>query len=88
VIRNRFGMLVTAMAAVLLAGCSRPAALAADRAGTAEAQPAKGAKDEIILSAAEQATARIETEAARLSRKPGMLRANGRIALAISEHGE
>jgi multidrug efflux pump subunit AcrA (membrane-fusion protein) len=39
-------------------------------------------RDEIVLSAAEQKTGMIQTEAAALSNEPGMLRVTGRITLA------
>lgn len=65
----------------LLTSCGRPNAPAA----SPEARPAaetKATKSELILSLVEQATAKIETEPARLSRQPDILHVKGRIALA------
>ena len=56
-------------------GCVAP------KASETVAEP-KGRKDEVVLSAAQQSTALIETQPAALSDQPEMLRVKGRIALA------
>ncbi len=81
-------ILILAVSAAL-AGCnspkpSAPAENKAEAKGTAEGKgaEAKGAKDELVIPAAEQATARIGVEAARVSPQAEMLHAKGRIVLA------
>lgn len=66
------------VAALLLAGCTRPVASSEPSA----AKEAKSAKDEVVLSSEQQAAAMIETRAATFSSAPDMLRVKGRIALA------
>jgi cobalt-zinc-cadmium efflux system membrane fusion protein len=63
---------------VTLTACNRTEPASAEAAPTAET---KAPKDEVILPTQEQATARIETEPAVLSREPDVLRVKGRIAI-------
>ncbi len=63
---------------LLLASCSAP------KASTdvhADKEP-KAAKDEVVLSPEQQASASVETQAITLSQEPDLLRVKGRIALA------
>ena len=62
---------------VALTACNRPEP-SAEAAPSAEI---KTPKNEVMLSPQEQATAKIETEPAILSRQPEMLRVKGRIAI-------
>jgi membrane fusion protein, heavy metal efflux system len=48
----------------------------------AASKQTKADKDEIVLSPERQASAKVETQAAALSKEPEMLRVKGRIALA------
>ncbi|MDP9054922.1 MAG: efflux RND transporter periplasmic adaptor subunit [Acidobacteriota bacterium] len=70
-------------ASVFLVGCGGPKEPAGESKHV-ETTPVetKAAKDELIISRAEQATAKIATEPARLSRQPDMIHAKGRIVLA------
>ncbi|MDP9170085.1 MAG: efflux RND transporter periplasmic adaptor subunit [Acidobacteriota bacterium] len=64
-------------AAAFLVGCSGSKEPAEAKSGET-----KAAKDELIISRAEQVTSKIATEPARLARQPDMLHAKGRIVLA------
>jgi cobalt-zinc-cadmium efflux system membrane fusion protein len=63
---------------VTLAACNRTEPAAAEAAPSTET---KTPKDEVILPAREQATAKIETELAVQSREPDILHVKGRIAI-------
>lgn len=72
--------LVALLPAIFLcAACSNPIA-SSETAAAAKAP--KASKDEIVLSPEQQASARIETQIAAISKEPEMLRVKGRIALA------
>jgi cobalt-zinc-cadmium efflux system membrane fusion protein len=63
---------------VLSVGCSNPSA---STEPSAAPQKTKPNKEEIVLSPEQQASAKIETQEASISKEPEMLRAKGRIAL-------
>jgi cobalt-zinc-cadmium efflux system membrane fusion protein len=75
--KNAKMIFATGVVGILLAGCTRPVATSEP----AEPKEAKPAKDEVVLSAEQQATAMIETRAAAFSNTPDTLRVKGTIAL-------
>jgi multidrug efflux pump subunit AcrA (membrane-fusion protein) len=74
--RHRFTVLL--LAACLLAGCNSKTA---EMTSPKNLKETKAARDEVILSPAQQTTARIETQAAVMSNRPDLLLTKGRIAL-------
>ncbi len=64
--------------AILFAGCSGPKA----SRDTSPATETKTSKNEVVLTADQQAAAMVETRAVAFSQEPDMLRVKGRIALA------
>ncbi|MBV8841813.1 MAG: efflux RND transporter periplasmic adaptor subunit [Bryobacterales bacterium] len=63
---------------LLLAACSNPKAATETPAG----KEATSAKDEVVLSPEQLASAQIQTQAIAMSQQPDLLRVKGRIALA------
>jgi membrane fusion protein, heavy metal efflux system len=64
---------------VVFVGCNKPGA--SPEAASANKPSENKAKDEVVLSAEQQATAKIEVQPAALSSAPEMLRVKGRLAL-------
>lgn len=71
-------LLVLSCVCFFFGGCNRPEAPTAAAAPSTE----NTRKDEVVLSAEEQSTSKVETQAAVLSKEPDMLKVKGRIALA------
>ena len=65
---------------LLLSSCERVRTEAQEARAAAKTESAN--KDEVVLSAEQQASVAIETQPAMLSAEPDLLRAKGRIALA------
>ena len=77
-----FLVLLLLLVSLASAGCNKPGGSAEAPAPTTENKPTENkAKDEVVLSAEQQATAKIEVQPAALSNAPEMLRVKGRIAL-------
>ncbi len=74
-------LLPVILAFLLFAACKSPQASSETPTTHSQAET-KGHKDEVALSPDQQKTAMIETQTAKLSQEPDLLRVKGRIALA------
>lgn len=78
----KINFLVLVFAGLLLAGCNRPGASTETAAPPIENKSSENTrKEEVVLSAEQQANAKVETRAAEMSKEPQMLKVKGRIAL-------
>ena len=78
---TRCAQVLMLVCSVLVSACGGGASAPAEQTGGKPAQT-KAPKDQIALSAEEQATGKIETQPAEATDAPAMLRASGRIARA------
>lgn len=77
-----FLVLLLLLVSLASVGCNKPGGSAEAPAPTTENTPTENkVKDEVVLSAEQQATAKIEVQPAAVSNAPEMLKVKGRIAL-------